>query len=103
MWRVPDAPGLFTPAAGCCASHLVFPGPDSGSPPPIILRLAAPVVVEADADPESRRLAQGRPDRGQHSATSISVLCGDLVRAGRYAARCLAGLPYFASGRIALK
>ena len=59
------------------------------------LRLAAPVVIEADATPNPGGWPMGGQTvvsfRNQHL-----VLCRHLVRAGGVPARCLAGLSYFA-------
>jgi surfeit locus 1 family protein len=50
VWRTPDAPGLFTPAAD--AAHRIWYSPDVTSVAATDhVKLAAPVVVEADATP----------------------------------------------------
>ena len=63
VWRAPDAPGLFTPHARPCASHLVRarrPGHRRGGS-------CEPGRAGGDRGrrhAQSRRLAQGRPDGG---------------------------------------
>jgi surfeit locus 1 family protein len=50
VWRVPDAPGLFTPAPNF-AKHIWFARDVSGIAKAEHIRVAAPVIVEADAAP----------------------------------------------------
>ena len=76
------------------APHLVCARPRRPSPQPIIIALAAPVVIEADATPNPG----GWPKGGQTVVDlpqRASVLCHHLVRAGGGAARRLSRLSYF--------
>jgi surfeit locus 1 family protein len=50
VWRIPDAPGLFTPAPNA-ADHIWYAGDVKGIARDENLNLAAPVLVEADATP----------------------------------------------------
>ena len=101
VWRVPDAPGAFTPAPDAGTSHLVCPRPAGHR------RRRPPDLGRAGGDrgrrhAQSRRLAQGRPDGGRVSATSICPMPSP----GSGWRRCLLGvcLAYHISkGRLALQ
>ena len=64
VWRVPDVPGLFTPAPNL-GSRIWFSRDVTGIAKADHLRLAAPVIVEADAAPNPG----GWPKGGQTVVT----------------------------------
>jgi surfeit locus 1 family protein len=100
VWRVPDPPGLFTPAPD--PAHRIWYARDlAGIAAADHLRLAAPVVVEADSTPNPGGFPRGGQTvvsfRNQHLSYAVTWF-GLAV--------CLLGvwLAYHISrGRIALK
>ena len=64
VWRTPDAPGLFTPEPDL-GRHIWYARDVAGIAKAFGLKLAAPVVVEADATP----VPGGWPKGGQTIVT----------------------------------
>jgi surfeit locus 1 family protein len=75
VWRIPDAPGLFTPAGD--AAHRIWYARDlAGIAAADRLALAAPVVVEADAAPNPGGWPKGGQTvvsfRNQHLSYAVT-------------------------------
>ena len=73
-------PGFFTPAPDL-KDRVWYSRDVAGMAKALAIKPAAPVIVEADATPNARRMAQRRAD-GRFAAQRSSAICADLVPAG---------------------
>jgi len=100
VWRLPDPPGLFTPAPNL-AKRLWFSRDVAAMAAADHVRLAAPVVIEADAKPNPGGLPRGGQTvvsfRNQHLSYAITWYGLALVLLGVWLAY------HISRGRIALK